>query len=656
MAVILSDVIPGSVGTVVSDDFDSYANNAVLGSQAGWRTVTGWSANMLISKVGALGEAYASDASGPLLCTTAVYTENQFSELTFGTVTNGLSMSLAVAVAVVDGTDLMSVKMYYINYTPQGAGSQSLQLYAFNAGSSVVVAQTTAGATTFVAGDTLRLERIGSGSATRLTVKKNGLPLSVFINKDPGAGYYLSGGAPGIMAQGNPSTVRAASWRGGNLGASPPSGLVVTAPPATGSAGPVTIASDDFDSYANNAVLGSQTGWVASVCGNHGTMGVKKTGALGDVASTNSNSACCYTTATCTENQFSEAVFGGALTDSSSYFGVAVSAISNTYYRAQYQAAAAASEFFSLYQVGTTGGLTGGGNTSPGAVKLAVGDVLRLERVGTGPATRLTVKKNGVPIPPLIDVNPGAFSNLSNLAGAPSYISGGAPGVYSYSSAPLFRIMSWTGGNLPAGNLIASDLFDSYTNGANLDAQPGWQTLPGFTTFTVVNPGATGEVGKNATGTDSCNYSTAVYGDAQYSEMTIGTATGTSSLSVGVIVSAIPGTTIASDSLYYAQYIIVTGSISALYLIKQVGGVAGFTLAQASNPFFAAAGDKLRLTKTGTGTAQRLTVSRNGINLTGFINIDPGAANGGYITGGAPGIYGSGFGALRIASWIGGNS
>jgi hypothetical protein len=198
-----------------------------------------------------------------------------------------------------------------------------------------------------------------------------------------------------------------------------------------------------------------------------------------------------------------------------------------------------------------------------------------------------------------------------------------------------------------------SDTFDSYANGALLDAQPGWMTFPGQLSMVVTKPGATGEVGApDNSGVSALNYSTAVYGDAQYSEITFGAATATS-VNIGACISMIPGTSSATNSYYFATYSLITGSLSSIGMGKQVSGFGAVSLASTTNVFWTT-GDKLRITKTGTGSAQRLTLTKNGANVTGFVNIEPGAANGGYITGGQAGIVGGGVGAMRIASWTSG--
>lgn len=192
-----------AAATLTSDNFDSYANGASLNVQAGW---TG-SALLKISKPASLGEVYGTAGDG-ICFSTATYTEDQYSEITLGTITTG---SDRVGV-VVNATSQTSCYLALYHQSP----TLGNVIYLGKALTSWLgLAQATV---TCVAGDVIRLERTGSGSATRLTVKKNAVAVPGLTNINPGA-TYLTDGAPGVWTSSLVAVglTRAASWRGGDL-------------------------------------------------------------------------------------------------------------------------------------------------------------------------------------------------------------------------------------------------------------------------------------------------------------------------------------------------------------------------------------------------------------------------------------------------------
>jgi hypothetical protein len=194
----------------VTDDFNAYANDANIGLQTGWASNGGTISN---NKPASDGQAYNLGAATGAIRSSSTFAENQYSEVTLGTVTVGHSSGIGPAVSVDTGG---AFTFYGVYYFASPAGSESLYLLKYVAGTKTDLANSGYGTVTCVAGDKIRLERTGSGVSTRLTVKKNGATVSGLVNINPGA-TYIAGGKPGLWGDGNPGQVYATSWTGGDL-------------------------------------------------------------------------------------------------------------------------------------------------------------------------------------------------------------------------------------------------------------------------------------------------------------------------------------------------------------------------------------------------------------------------------------------------------
>jgi hypothetical protein len=186
-----------------SDSFDNYANSSVLNTTAGWASA---GANLLV--VNPTGTAGSIQANGSSACArySAPFNENQYSEITLATLTG--TTAIGVAVSVLDANN-----WYIAQHYPNAPTTIYVARFVAGAYADLVTTATLSSAP--VAGDVLRLERSGSGSAARLTVKINGNAISGLTNLNPGA--YITGGFAGIFGNGAPGTPTATSWRGGNL-------------------------------------------------------------------------------------------------------------------------------------------------------------------------------------------------------------------------------------------------------------------------------------------------------------------------------------------------------------------------------------------------------------------------------------------------------
>lgn len=194
---------------VFADTFDTYANGALLQSQSGWSLVGG---SISVSKPASDGQAIASNAATSCVRrSTGTYTQDQYAEVTMGSVATNAS-AIGPAVACQSG----AYSFYGVYYFASPAGFESLYLLKYVAGTKTDLANSGFGVVPVLAGDVIRLERSGTGTATRLTVKKNGADVAGLASIDP-ATTYLSNGTPGIWGDGNPGTVSAASWAGGTL-------------------------------------------------------------------------------------------------------------------------------------------------------------------------------------------------------------------------------------------------------------------------------------------------------------------------------------------------------------------------------------------------------------------------------------------------------
>lgn len=199
----------GGPAQIAADNFDSYANNALLQSQAGWSLLAG---SIKINKPAAVGDAVTN--SGPTSCVrrTDTYAEDQYAEVTMTNVATSAT-GIGPAVACQSGGAFTFYGCYYF---PSPAGSESIYLLKYIANTKTDLANSGFGTVKLLTGDVLRLERAGTGTATRLTVKRNGTAITGLISINPNA-TYIAGGFAGIWGDGNPSAVSAASWAGGNL-------------------------------------------------------------------------------------------------------------------------------------------------------------------------------------------------------------------------------------------------------------------------------------------------------------------------------------------------------------------------------------------------------------------------------------------------------
>lgn len=104
---------------------------------------------------------------------------------------------------------------YFLEYE-NSAGTKNLKLGKVNAGTITLIVTT---AKTYVATNKLRLEAVGTGSATRLTAYEDTgsgfVAVGTMTSIDPGA-TYIDGGKPGIWGIGPNSNAELDDWSGGD--------------------------------------------------------------------------------------------------------------------------------------------------------------------------------------------------------------------------------------------------------------------------------------------------------------------------------------------------------------------------------------------------------------------------------------------------------
>lgn len=249
----------GGLTLIASDNFDSYANGALLESQTGWTTFLG---SMEVYKP--LSNGMVTAGSGNLMVRrTDAFSTNQRSEAIAATFNPGSYRTLAVGVRCQSG----GADTRYFFSTD---GGTIAYLIARVAGVQTVI-NNGSFAPTLTAGDGIALEATGTGSATRLTVqvRRSGVwsNLTGYVNIDPGV--YIDGGYPGIG--GDQSTFvdsGADSWAGYNL-----DGATVPTPdllhwPLNDASGSTIVATVGSGTTANTGTLNSN---YLSVAGANGT-------------------------------------------------------------------------------------------------------------------------------------------------------------------------------------------------------------------------------------------------------------------------------------------------------------------------------------------------------------------------------------------------
>lgn len=190
-----------------SDNFDSYANNDILGDQANWNAEN---SSIIIVKPASDGEAAPNQAG---VESSAYYVgtfdADQYSQGTFvGVEAGGYSVGVSVRNSTSGAHD------YYGFYT----SATSSYLFKVDNGAFTTLAQGNA----WTAGDVVKLEVVDD----TLKCYRNG-SLDASISGDGvlvDASY--STGSPGICGFGNSTTTRIDDWSGGNTSGEPPAETV----------------------------------------------------------------------------------------------------------------------------------------------------------------------------------------------------------------------------------------------------------------------------------------------------------------------------------------------------------------------------------------------------------------------------------------------
>lgn len=193
----LMSVIPsaGSSKMTAADNFDSYADGSTLSGQSNWLKLDpSFSVLEVVNPTGIAGSLQSADGTGPSICyyNAGTWSPDQSAQVTF------MGDSANVAVRCASGSG------YYAEASLAFGGFVHLRLFAASSFSDLV--NSGGGTAPWVPGDVLSIQVSGSGSATRITVSRNGSAL--ISSYDPGSGNYLSTGAPGVGSsnQFTPST------------------------------------------------------------------------------------------------------------------------------------------------------------------------------------------------------------------------------------------------------------------------------------------------------------------------------------------------------------------------------------------------------------------------------------------------------------------
>jgi len=191
-AILMAAVSAGSGPQTASDDFSSYANGSTLSGQGNWLRMStlGGNWDLGVIKPGSDGRVVGANGStvNGLLYNAGTWSPDQWSAITtFG---GGNPALFALCRCDTSGNG------YGMLWTPNFGGL--LVLYRIDAG----VESTVSGIVghSVAAGDVVRLEVTGSGSATRLRGILNGV--DQFGSVDPGSPYHSSGN-PGIGSPNN---------------------------------------------------------------------------------------------------------------------------------------------------------------------------------------------------------------------------------------------------------------------------------------------------------------------------------------------------------------------------------------------------------------------------------------------------------------------
>lgn len=195
----------GVPSSVITDNFDSYANGANLGAQTNWATYGGTGA-IIVNTAGG-GKVMAEPGNGNRVCrrTDSTLGANQYAQVTFHTAASG-AMGPAIRCQAVAFT------CYEAHYD---VAATTVYVGCIVGGTWNAVA--TIAATPLAAGNSLRIEATGTGAATRITVRKDiGSGWVTILNsQDPGVGLYIDGGVPGVYAYSE--TLSADSFEAGEL-------------------------------------------------------------------------------------------------------------------------------------------------------------------------------------------------------------------------------------------------------------------------------------------------------------------------------------------------------------------------------------------------------------------------------------------------------
>lgn len=193
----------------------------------------------------------------------------------------------------------------------------------------------------------------------------------------------------------------------------------------------------------------------------------------------------------------------------------------------------------------------------------------------------------------------------------------------------------------------ATDNFDDYANGTDLDAAANWVNV-GTGRMDVIKPAADGVISPTTDATHTCvRYSGASFNANQYSEIVLVVGAGSTSGCAGVAAR------IQSDATtyYYAFWSKANGVV--YYGYNNDG-----TPADISNfEQVYSDGNKLRLEVSGAGANTRVTVKHD--VGAGWVTVVDAANPAVDIDGGSPGVSGysdlSGSGTVDLDDWAGGD-
>lgn len=207
-------VARGSGGAAPDVWTERATDNFVGGAASADLTTSGhWTANQgIIQYVG--DNVRAANASvgvnNVYSYTGTTFLTNQYSQFTIATGTAS-SIQLGPAVRIQAGAQ----SGYLMFYQAASGGTVILNRYITGSGTNVA----TITSHPLSVGNKMRLEAVGTGSATRLTAYEDTgsgwVAITSLINIDPGA-TYLDGGSPGLYGYDGNATYNFSVWSGGD--------------------------------------------------------------------------------------------------------------------------------------------------------------------------------------------------------------------------------------------------------------------------------------------------------------------------------------------------------------------------------------------------------------------------------------------------------